>query len=290
MSETIVATVEKVRYRKDPGNWCIIATDAGVCKGVIPFEVQPGDQIKLHDGFWARSDFSGKDEFSFDFASINIPSSLRDLLHVVCLRAKGIGDVKEREIWDRYGENWQGVMHLEIKGITEAANAEWRKSLERLTLHREQDETLAFLLASGCTELLAYEAWAKWGNSTVAKVTADPYILATLPGRGFKTVDADPRRHFGIDDADPRRAKAAITYVIAEIIQSGNTAIRKQVVAAECVAMMGTETQRAEKAKVLTAAFRELVASGEVVMIDADWITSKAYARYELAIFRRFSA
>ena len=222
MRQTITATLERVRYRKDENGWGIYQTNMGKCVGVIPWEPAEGGILKL-DGEFQTSEFDGGQEFRFRAAYPALPEDSRALLSYAISLTKGLGPKREKEIWKKYGDAWKNTAELDLPGITESIKWFWTDTLGRLKDEKLQSDTFGWLLSKGCSMNMATAAWKKWTATTYGVVDANPYSLADLPRYGFGDVDRAIRQKFGIADRDWRRIDAAILYVLKNRITDGST-------------------------------------------------------------------
>lgn len=246
-TQAIVVQITDILYRKPESPWCIIktnpcasgngaevaATRGLVCKGTIDFDVNVGDRLQL-EGYFGPSKFNpGEQEFSFRSAMPNLPLDLASLLHYAVSITKGLAEVREMQIWSKYGETWIQQERLDIDGIPEKTQFAWADTIRKLREQQEQTQAMAFLMSRGCTLAMATAAWNEWKNDTVSKVNGNFYVLAQLPRYGFLTVDQRIRPYFDMKDDDPRRLRAAILYAIGLIGDGGDTFIDMGIVEAE---------------------------------------------------------
>ncbi|MDH3563533.1 MAG: hypothetical protein OEN49_09100 [Gammaproteobacteria bacterium] len=281
MPETIYATINRVRYRADSG-WTIAATSAGVIKGTIPFDPDPGLVLEL-TGAWVHSEFSGGNEFEFQRARLHLPTSSRALLDLVVLRVKGLGQTAAAQIWCKYREDWRTTTYLEIPGMNASKRDAWLMALDDLQYTVDQDNALTFLLAHGCTMNMAHAAWNKWERDTISTINADPYNLTYLHGYGFKDVDSRVRDHFAIPDDDPRRATAGIMYAMRQAINEGATAISRAHIAKEVIALLGGNYP------IIREAADALYDAKKLVKLGEDKLTTGDCLMWEMAILQRFT-
>lgn len=278
-------------YRKPDTKWTILqvvrADSKQKCtaKGIVEFEPKHGDLLEL-EGDWKKSTFAGsmgKDEFCFKTAMLNIPTDSRALLHYACTLTKGIGPVKESEIWEAYGESWQKETGLSgIKGISEEIAWNWQETLRRLGEHAEQTQAITLLLSKGATLNMANAAWERWKHETTGTVTENCYRLCDLPHYGFQDVDESIRVAFGIGDEDPRRVEAAVLYVIEQATGNGDTVVPMTAVTEKVCDMV-----RGAKGK-LDAAVKVLVDRGDVVVLAGNMLALTGDMKAEQAAWDRF--
>ena len=228
--ETITVTVERAKpnqvwvHRKEDSSWTILKTDLGKCLGVVKFEPQEHDQLKLAGGRWQVNDFDGRKEFHFKSARLVVAEDPRELLTLASKWTKGVGESMEADIWAAYGEDWRDHPELEeISRVTDAIRFDWGETLKRMSHSEEQAEAISFLMGKGCSITMADAAWEAWQAETYPKVSGDCYVLAELPHFGFIAVDLVIRKSFGIGDKDPRRVDAAVLYVLKQRLSEGST-------------------------------------------------------------------
>ena len=223
---TITAKVERIRYPKpdaigaadfNPQCFYILSCDIGVCKGKLDHLPKAGEALTL-DGKWEVSQFNGQPEFVFFHAKVFVPADERALLRYACEMTPGFGPAMEERIWAERGDNWRGVsLADDIRGLTPDKLAALQKTIDFLNVNQERAKAVSWLVSIGLTLKMAEAAFEKWGSSTVARVEADPYILAQLPNYGFSDADSHVRAHFKIERNDQRRINAALKYYLAQL-------------------------------------------------------------------------
>jgi exodeoxyribonuclease V alpha subunit len=250
----------------------------------VEFEPKHGDMLEL-EGEWKASTHAsslGRLEFCFKTAMLNVPQDSRALLHYAATLTKGIGPVKETEIWERFGEQWQTGDITGIQGINETVAWNWTETLRRLGEHAAQTQAITLLLSKGATLNMANAAWERWKTDTVGTVTANCYRLTDLPHYGFADVDENIRVAFGIDDEDPRRVEAALMYVIEQATGSGDTVVPMTIANGKvCEMVQGANGK-------LDAALKVLVDRGDVVVLAAGMLALAGDAQAEKLTWERF--
>jgi hypothetical protein len=294
--ERIKVTVEQLApgrvwaYRKPDSKWTIlnVLLESGqkfTAKGIVEFEPKHGDLLEL-EGEWIKSKYPGtlgKDEFCFKTAMLHVPSDPRALLHYAATLTKGIGPVKETEIWERYGAKWVDADKLDIHGISEAVEWNWQETRRRLNEHANQTQAITMLLAKGATLNMANAAWAKWEHDTVGVVSENCYRLADLPHYGFNDVDESIRVAFGIKDGDQRRVEAAILYVMGQMTSQGDTVVGWVEATAKVCEMVPDAKYQ------MDAAVKALIDRGMIVVLQGDKLAMSGDAAAETMIWNRFS-
>lgn len=204
------------------GDWFILVTDAGKCKGKMPWRPAAQESLTL-TGEWVA--YQGQREFAFASARLNIPVHPRDQLHYVCARTPGLGPAAESQLWETLGEAWQTAQPGTVPRLRGRTFEEFRVQVEAMAAKGEEMRAVATLVGKGCTENMAARAWATWGAATLGIVHADPFRLADLDGYSFRDVDGGVRRAYGIEDADARRIRAGTLYALRQLTDAGDTLI-----------------------------------------------------------------
>ena len=204
------------------GDWYILITNRGVCKGKMPWRPKTGEALAL-SGEWAT--YRGEREFKFSAASLDIPVNPRDQLHYVCERTVGMGPTLEAQIWETRGADWQDVDPSQVKRLTAKVYEEFRLQIRSLESDQEHVKTVAWLMGKGATMNMANAAWEKWEAEAIGVVSSDCYRLAGIAGYGFQDVDKAIRVNFGVDDDDERRVSACVLYSLRRLTDDGSTVV-----------------------------------------------------------------
>lgn len=236
---TLAVTVHRVAYppaTATDASWFILITSHGTAKGAMAWRPHDNEALIL-EGEWTV--YKGEREFKFSSARLNIPTNPRDQLHYVCERTSGLGPAAEQQIWDRAGANWPSIAEGDIPRLRGKVYANFRLQIESLSERSEEASVVAHLMGRGATMAMACAAWAKWAGQTLGVVNADPYRLAELPHYGFRNVDSDIRRAYGISDDDKRRIKAAVVYSLRRLTDDGSTVVAWEDLYAQTVGLLG---------------------------------------------------
>ena len=217
-------------------NWYILITNHGCCKGRMSWRPQDGETLIL-DGEYSL--YKGSREFSFKTARLDMPTSPRDQLHFVCARTKGLGAAAESMIWETAGERWKEIQSGDVKRLSGRVYENFRLQCESLESKSEEARVVAALMGKGATMNMACKAWATWEDETLGVVGSDPYRLAELEGYGFRDVDTDIRRGYGIEDSDVRRIKAAVVYSLRRLTARGDTVALWEELYRQAIGLLG---------------------------------------------------
>lgn len=235
MHKTIMTKVLAVRFpreeedraRREAGEktlFYILSIDGepSIAKGELTYRPTAGLVLSLRG---EESAWQGQRQFRFASAEVAVPTDERQMLEYCCELTKGIGPAMAQKIWDVKGADWRTVKDGEVPRLTAELLAGLHSTLEELELRQTETRTICWLRSVGCTPNQAKAAWALWGPATVPKVKDNCYCLAELPHYGFRDVDLDIRRRFGIADDDQRRIDAAVRYAVSSLVEGGDTLV-----------------------------------------------------------------
>ena len=141
-------------------------------------------------------------------------------------RFKGVGDVRARELVERFGEDFDRIVVdsperlMVVRGITleiaQGIREEWLR-------RRQQAHAIAFLAAYELTPHQVDKLLEAFGNQAVAVVKDNPYILIEkVDGFGFRRAD-EVALKTGIDRDNPYRIRAGLFYIVQKASEDGHT-------------------------------------------------------------------
>ena len=277
-TQTISCTVSRVVHPREPfadgqPRFCVLLTSAGKATGMLPFYPETGMRLKLTG---ERREYNGELQFKFSRALHDAPADPKALLDYVASIAKGIGPKTAERIWAEYGADWQ----TRIDDMKPSVSLALRRTMDALAANKARSELTVYMISIGGSPRMADAAWAAWGENAAATIEANPYLLATLPGLGFKTVDGDIRKHFRIGDSDIRRATAAIDYALRDMMESsGDSVVSRDALYSQFHEL---NVPRA----VASIAMAKLVGSGRVVFVGMDKVTTSQVVKHEGDLYR----
>lgn len=277
-TQTISCTVSRVVHPREPFSdgqprFCVLLTSAGKATGMLPFYPEQGMRLKLTG---ERREWNGELQFRFSRALHDAPADPKALLDYVATIAKGVGPKTAERIWADYGADWQA----HIDDLKPSVSLALRRTMDALAANKARFDLTVYMVSIGGSPRMADAAWAAWGENASATIEANPYLLATLPGIGFKTVDGDIRRHFRIKDEDIRRAVAAIDYALRELMeQSGDSVVRRDTLYSQ---FHDFGISRA----VASLALAKLIRAERIRYIGMDEVTTSTVATHEGDLYR----
>ncbi len=277
-TQTLACTVSRVVHPREPftdgqPRFCVLLTSIGKATGMLPFYPDEGMRLKLTG---ERREWNGELQFRFTRALHDAPADPKALLDYIATIAKGVGPKTAEKIWKDYGADWQA----HIDDLKPSVSLALHRTMDALAANKARFDLTVYMVSVGGSPRMADAAWAAWGENAQATIAANPYLLANLPGIGFKTVDGDIRRHFKIKDEDIRRAVAAIDYALHELMeQSGDSVVQRD-------ALYSQFHELGISRAVASAALAKLLYAKRIHYIGMDKVTTSQVVKHEGDLYR----
>ena len=207
----------------------------------------------------------------------------------------GIREVLAKKIIAKFGIETLDILDLapwrlaEVSGIR-AGSDKLKKIQASWITQRSTAANLMWLAQHGVTTNQAKKILERYGASTVAKITEDPYRLSyDVDGIGFVKADVIARS-VGIAEDDPRRARAAVLHIVNTSSNGeGHCYMERRALHAEAAELV------AAPAELIDEAIDKLLEQHDVIAVDLPdgsgvAIFSRMIARAEAALARRVRA
>ena len=233
VSETVVAgVVDKVVTKKAGSPFVVLSVKIGDrdrSVTVLGEAVDPrAGQVLRAEGVWQDSEAWGR-QFKAKRIVLLAPTNAEGLVGFLASGAiKGVGDAVAKKLVERFGEKLGDVIEAtperlrEVPGIGAKIAERIVDSWKRETGARD---ILMFLHGHGVSPARAQRILETYGDNAVAKLLADPYLLARdVRSIGFRTADALAERLGVGPDAEIRRL-AALNEALHEAARDGHTAL-----------------------------------------------------------------
>ncbi len=150
--------------------------------------------------------------------------------HIVALLAecdafKGIGMVKARRLWDRFGEELYALLDAgEVDRLAQVLPQEMAAQLADAWRRWGDTFTLQWLHSRGFAVALGRKVLDYFGSRASEKIEEDPYRLISFAA-DWKNTDALARNTFGVAEDDPRRLAGAVEEALYAAFDAGHTCI-----------------------------------------------------------------
>ncbi|MFT5051164.1 MAG: exodeoxyribonuclease V alpha subunit [Chlamydiales bacterium] len=239
----LTGTIERVTYHDERSLYTVIKVFVGnsydppkgmlfgsdritaVGRAVDPTE---GSRVRLN-GQWGQHASHGA-QFEFDHLEPLPPIGSKGLVRYLSSKAfEGIGETLAKRIVEKLGDDTLEIIRDQpeqltgIRGLRPEVAAGLSSAVQtQLAAH----VTGAFLRDLGLGPLRAQATVRKLGADCEAKIRADPYQLARVPGLGFATADQIGSQ-LDFLKTDRRRLAAGLLHQLAQNSKEGHTFARR---------------------------------------------------------------
>lgn len=168
--------------------------------------------------------------------------------HIVALMAdseafQGIGRVKARKLWERFGEGLYSLLDQgDVDSLSQVLTVESARLAVDAWANHGDSRTLQWLQNQGFEVALGRKVVAFFGAETVAQIEADPYRLLSFCA-SWRQVDELARTRFGMALDDPRRLQGAIEEACYRLFHDGHTAAPLWMLLQRLESVLGAQTQ-----------------------------------------------
>ena len=210
-----------------------------------------------------------------------VPRTREGILgYLSCGSLKGIGPKTAERIVDRFGLDTLEVMEkypqelLKIQGISQ-------KKLDRIVdsfgKNKVFRELMTFLSPFHVTPKKANMIFQKFRDQSVEIIRKQPYILCSVKGFGFLTVDAIARQCCAATN-DPMRISGCVSYVLREAMkQNGHLYLEQEILVKDALKVLNKEPdlQPVTETEILKVLYRLVMQDSIVVEENRVYITQQ---------------
>jgi exodeoxyribonuclease V alpha subunit len=273
-------TVDRVIWKKENmvGFFCIMSCSDGkkdvwgnknevIVKGDFlesPDKVL-GEQIKFY-GKWVEDPKYGR-QFSFNAYDFN----KGDLRYFLENMITGINKNAAKRIAELYTADELDIIIknnaeelVNIKGIGKKSIGKIKNSWEKFRGVRKLSE---FLHSFEVTNNFVLKIYYNFGEESIPRIKKNPYILTTVSGLGFKTID-DIALKMGVEELSEDRIWSGIKYVLNRVqAQEGNTYISGKSLINECIEELCVDEHRKVKSENIISVVKKMIEEDELVRV-----------------------
>lgn len=249
--------------------------------GIFPL-ISEGEFLEITGEFKQNTKFGA--QFAVSNVKFSRPDATYDILRYLSSGLfKGIGEKLAAEIVKVFGADTLDVLENKPELLGKVSGIGKKKLSEIIESYREtrkMKESLLFLQQFGITMGLALKIYAKYEESTVSVVGANPYILVEdIEGVGFLTADKIAEK-MGIDRHSSFRIKAGIIHTLNEMSASrGHTCYPKDKLIEDAAKLLQVETEEVINALDFTFGIKTVTIDGaEMVATELNYRTERAIA------------
>lgn len=153
---------------------------------------------------------------------------------------------------------------VKIKGIGKKSIGKITESWEKFRGVRKLSE---FLHSFEVTNNLVLKIYYSFGEESIPRIKKNPYILTTISGLGFKTIDTIALR-MGVAELSQDRIWSGIKYVLNRVqAQEGNTYIKGKELINECIEELCVDEHKKVKASNIIEIIKKMIEEMELVRV-----------------------
>lgn len=238
------------------------------------------DEIEIEmEGEWETSSYGT--QYKVETFLEVVPRTREGILgYLSCGSLKGIGPKTAERIVNRFGLDTLEVMEkypqelLKIQGISQ-------KKLDRIVdsfgKNKVFRELMIFLSPFHVTPKKANMILQKFRDQSVEIIRKQPYILCSVKGFGFLTVDAIARQCCAATN-DPMRISGCVSYVLREAMkQNGHLYLEQEILVKDALKVLNKELnlQPVTETEILKVLYRLVMQDSIVVEENRVYITQQ---------------
>lgn len=264
--ETLEGQIERVTFYNEDNGFAVLRVkarghrDLVVLVGTVA-SANAGEFVKAA-GRWTVDRTHGQ-QFAADRIESHPPTSREGIARFLASGLiRGVGPHYAERLVARFGENVFDVIERESGRLEEIEGiGPGRRRLIKQAWEEQKSvrEIMVFLHAHGVSTSRAVRIHRTYGAEAIAKVTANPYLLARdITGIGFKTAD-EIAKQLGVPHDSPLRACAGLEHMLHQHTLSGHCALPREGLIRETAGMIDIDENRT------TDALNSLLARGELI-------------------------
>lgn len=238
------------------------------------------DQIELEmEGDWETNDHGI--QFKVENFMEIVPRTREGIVGYLASGAiKGVGERTAESIYLKFGLQTLEVMEntpqelLKIRGISEKKLEGIKESFGKNRIFRE---LMTFLAPYHVTPKKANLILQKFKDESVNIIRHRPYMLSSVKGFGFLTVDAIAKQNYSALD-DPMRISGCLGYVMQEAGKEGHLFLEQQVLLQKAMEVLNRDfIQPVVTEQQINKVLYRLVTQNSIVLEDGRIYVQKQY-------------
>jgi exodeoxyribonuclease V alpha subunit len=219
--------------------------DGEVARFAGPLMVQRDDDVVLV-GRWELHPRFGL-QFQVTRFTFDLPVTADGLAHYLANHpeCKGIGPARAKRIALAFGDRLDEAIEREperVAAVGQLSLDAVRAVREAWRATRELNAAMTWLASFGLTHHQVTTLIDRLGNSVVAALRADPYLLVhEVPGFGFKRVDQIAQK-LGTPKDHPSRLRAGLLHGVADRVANGDCWVDERVLVEQANRLLVLDT------------------------------------------------
>jgi exodeoxyribonuclease V alpha subunit len=200
-------------------------------------------------------------------ATLSLPSGE----HIITLMAesadfKGVGFVKARKLWERFGEALYDILdRRDVASLLSTLNEEIAQQVVAAWGLYGDSRTLQWLQAKGFNLSTGRKVLAFFGADAAHQIEADPYRLLSFCAT-WEQVDRLARQHFGVVENDARRLQGAVEEACYRLLSDGHTVASRAALLKRLAAILGTPSANFRWSTLISSTLSEGLTNGSYVL------------------------
>jgi exodeoxyribonuclease V alpha subunit len=254
-TDRVAGLVERVTYHNSDNGFCVLRLRVKGERELVTLvghtpAVSPGEYASA-SGAWITDREHGR-QFKAAFVSISAPHTLAGIeRYLGSGMVKGIGPVYAGKLVKAFGAGVFDIIEQSPERLREVDGIGAVRAQKIVSGWSDQKvirEIMVFLHAHGVSTSRAVRIFKTYGQDAIAVVKENPYRLAQdIRGIGFLSADTIAQK-IGIATDSPLRARAGISYALAEAASEGHCGLPYQELVDLAVELLGIAAPVIEEA------------------------------------------
>ncbi|MCF7900508.1 ATP-dependent RecD-like DNA helicase [Candidatus Babeliales bacterium] len=226
--EELIGTVNKFLFQNSENGFCVFVLqlnqkETTIVKGYTP-ALQVGQQVELK-GAWIMHPKFGK-QFEAENCAVSLPTTIVGLKRYLGSgMIKGIGKAYAEKLVNYFGVTVLEIIEKSPERLREVPGVGAKRVstiIEAWSDQREIANIMVFLQEKGASTNFATKIYKKYGDSSIAVLTENPYRLAEdIWGVGFKLADS-LAQNMGFTKESLQRITAGILFTLNQHTSNGH--------------------------------------------------------------------
>ncbi len=226
--ETLSGTVERFLFQDSEKGFCVfllkVERETSIVVRAHAVSFHPGQDVEV-EGAWVTHPKFGK-QFDAQSCKATLPTSILGLRRYLSSgMIKGIGKTYADKLVNAFGTTVLDVIDKHPERLSEVSGIGPKRLEQIIAAWKDQKDIakiMVFLQEKGASPAYATKIYKKYGTSSIAIVTENPYRLAEeVWGVGFKMADL-LAQNLGFEKNSAKRIKAGIIFAITNATTFGH--------------------------------------------------------------------
>ncbi len=273
--ETLSGTVERFLFQDSEKSFCVfllkVERETSIVVRAHAVSFHPGQDVEV-EGAWVTHPKFGK-QFDAQSCKATLPTSVLGLRRYLSSgMIKGIGKTYADKLVNAFGATVLEVIDKHPERLSEVSGIGPKRLEQIIAAWKDQKDIakiMVFLQEKGASPAYAAKIYKKYGTSSVAIVTENPYRLAEeVWGIGFKMADL-LAQNLGFEKKSAKRIKAGIIFAITTATTFGHLYVELDELKKKTLELLELE-EEPEVQATLKRSFHELHEMQKIKLVTYD--------------------